>query len=84
MRTQDMTPEQIEKAKALQTPEEMFAYARDNGIDLTDEEMDAIAGGSFGIWSSEQKKTGKRTRPIRTNPIRTNPIPSQSERTKTI
>ena len=45
MRTEDMTPEQLEEAKALQTPEEMLAYARDNGIDLTDEEMDAIAGG---------------------------------------
>ncbi len=45
MRTQDMTPEQIEEAKKLATPEQMLAYARDNGIDLTDDEMDSIAGG---------------------------------------
>ena len=48
MRTEDMTPEQLEEAGKLQTPEEMLAYARDQGIDLTDEEIDAIAGGFLG------------------------------------
>ncbi len=54
MRTDDLTPEQLEEAKAFQTPEEMLAYARDNGIDLTDEEMDAIAGGGF--WTTYSKQ----------------------------
>ncbi len=47
MRTEDMTPEQLEEVKSLQTPEEMFAYAKDNGIDLTEEEMDSISGGDW-------------------------------------
>ena len=55
MRTEDMTPEQLEEAKALQTPEEMLAYARDNGIDLTDEEMDVVAGGG-GFWFEDKSK----------------------------
>ena len=49
MRTQDMAPEQIEEAKKLATPEQMLAYARDNGIDLTDDEVDGIAGGYVRI-----------------------------------
>ncbi len=53
-----MTPEQLEEAKALQTPEEMLAYARDNGIDLTDEEMDVVAGGG-NFWTIDKSKCPK-------------------------
>ena len=56
MRTQDMAPEQIEEAKKLATPEEMLAYARDNGIDLTDDEMDSIAGGYDSDSDSGKEK----------------------------
>ena len=41
----DLTPEQIEKAKECTTPEELAAFAEAEGIELTDEQLDAIAGG---------------------------------------
>ncbi len=45
MRLEDLSPEQIEQAKRCETPEERMAFITGNDIDLTDEQMDAIAGG---------------------------------------
>ena len=50
MRLEDLSPEQIKLAKACSTREERLAFIADNGIDLTDEEMDALAGGT-GLFS---------------------------------
>ncbi len=51
MRREDLTPEQIEEAKKLSTTEEILKYARENEIDLTDEEMESISGGD-GMWKT--------------------------------
>ena len=58
MRLEDLSPEQIKLAKACSTREERLAFIADNGIDLTDEEMDALAGdtGLFSGLFSGQKE----------------------------
>ena len=47
----DLSPELSEKVKACKTPEEIFEAAREEGYELSDEELDAIAGG--GKWSNK-------------------------------
>ena len=37
-----------EKAKACKTPEELLALAKKEGYKLSDDEMEAVAGGSWG------------------------------------
>ena len=41
----DFTPEQIEKARACDTPEELFALAKEEGVALSDEMLEQISGG---------------------------------------
>lgn len=48
MNFEDLTTEQKEKAIACKTPEEVLALAKEEGIKLTDEELQAVAGG--GDW----------------------------------
>ena len=45
MKLEDLTPEQQEKAKGCKTTEELFALAEAEGIELSDSELEAIAGG---------------------------------------
>ena len=45
MEYKDLTPEQKEKARACKTPEEMLALAQEEGYDLTDDELEGVAGG---------------------------------------
>jgi hypothetical protein len=40
-----LTPELIEKAKKCETLEERMAFIEDNGIELSDEQLESIAGG---------------------------------------
>ena len=47
MKFEDLTPEQQEKAKACKTPEEIFALAKENGYEMTEEEIDSVSGGKF-------------------------------------
>jgi hypothetical protein len=42
----NLTKEQIEKASTLKTPEEMLAYEQQEGIELTNEQTEAISGGA--------------------------------------
>ena len=50
----NFTPEQLEKAKATTSTEELLELAKSEGIDLTDEQLDAVAGGSNDdYWESE-------------------------------
>jgi len=45
MNFDDLTDEQKAKAKACKTPEEMLALAREEGYELTDEELEGVSGG---------------------------------------
>ena len=45
MDIKDLTPEQIEKAKACKTAEELLELAKAEGVELSDEQLDGIAGG---------------------------------------
>ena len=40
-----LTEEQIAKVKACKSQEEMLALAKEEGIELTDEQLEAISGG---------------------------------------
>ena len=39
-------PELQEKLKAAKTPEDLVALAKDEGMELTDEQLESLAGGS--------------------------------------
>ena len=41
-----LTDEQIAKVKGCKTQEEMLALAKAEGIELTDEQLEAVSGGS--------------------------------------
>ena len=43
----NLTEDQIAKAKQCRTPEEFLAMDGAKGIELTDEQMDAVSGGVF-------------------------------------
>ena len=47
MNIEDLSPEILEKAKACKTPEELAALAREEGVELSDEQLEAISGGSW-------------------------------------
>ena len=48
---EDLTPEQQEQVKACKTPEDMLKVANSIGYKLSEEELDAIAGGGF--WDND-------------------------------
>ena len=51
MNYENLTAEQMEAVKACKTPDEMLALAREQGYELSEDELDAVAGGSF--WNCE-------------------------------
>ena len=51
MNVNDMSLELREKARACRTPEELFELAKEEGMEIPDEELDGIAGG----WCSEHE-----------------------------
>ena len=55
MDIKDLTPEQMEKAKACKTPEEMLALAKEEGYELSEDELNAISGG-VSEWSAGRIK----------------------------
>lgn len=44
---EDLTPEQQERVKACKTPEDVLALARESGYELSDDELEGIAGGAW-------------------------------------
>ena len=46
----DLSPELREKARACSTPEELLELAREEGYELSDEELQSVAGGRVS-WS---------------------------------
>ena len=51
MNMNDLSPELQEKARACRTPEELFKLAEEEGMEIPDEQLDAISGG----WCSEHE-----------------------------
>ena len=47
MNFEDLSPELRKKAKACENPEEMIALAKEEGYELSNEELDAISGGKW-------------------------------------
>lgn len=46
---EDLTPEQMEKARACASADELIELAKAEGIELSDELLDSVAGGDS--WS---------------------------------
>ena len=44
---EQLTPEQMEKVRACKSPDELVELAKAEGLELNDEQLDAIAGGSW-------------------------------------
>ena len=44
---EDLTPEQKEKARACKSADELIALANSEGIELTDDQVEAISGGAW-------------------------------------
>lgn len=44
---EELTDEQRERARALKTPEEIVAFAKEQGIDITDDQLEAVSGGAW-------------------------------------
>lgn len=47
----DLSPELQEKVVACKTPEELFELAKSEGMELGEEELEAINGGMISGWS---------------------------------
>ena len=43
----ELTPEQMEKARECKSSDELVKLAQSEGIELTDDQLDAIAGGNW-------------------------------------
>ena len=50
------TESQIAKAKACKDQNELMELAKSEGVELTDEDLDAITGGERGLWEGDGKK----------------------------
>ena len=43
----NLSPEQIEKAKACKSAEELIALAKEEGFELSEEQLESLTGGIF-------------------------------------
>ena len=50
-RIKALTPEQRARAKQCKSAEELLALAKEEGYELTDDELEGISGGSF--WNCD-------------------------------
>ena len=66
-RYNNLSDEAKEKARACRTPEEILALAKEEGFELSDEELEGIAGGSSWLDQCGCDGRGfclKNTRPV--------------------
>lgn len=52
MDIQNLTPEQMAKARECTSVEDMLALAQQEGFELTDEQLEAVAGGAWDPFAS--------------------------------
>ncbi|MBP3866248.1 MAG: Nif11 family protein [Eggerthellaceae bacterium] len=57
MDIKDMPDSIKERAKACETPEELLALAKEEGYELSEEELDAVSGGDRGVWVEKDNCT---------------------------
>jgi predicted ribosomally synthesized peptide with nif11-like leader len=51
----DLSPELREKARKCKTPQEILNLARDEGYELSEDDLNAISGGvDWTLWCSDQ------------------------------
>lgn len=50
MNYSDLTPEQLKMAEG-KSPQELLKLAQEEGIELTDKQLETVAGG--GVWDSD-------------------------------
>lgn len=55
----NLSPEVQEKAKNCKSPEELLSLAKEEGYELTNEELEAISGGAWLIDSLNDSICGK-------------------------
>ena len=51
MNYEDLTPEQLDKARACKSAEELVELAKEEGVELTDEQIGMISGGGGDAWN---------------------------------
>ena len=51
MEFSDLSPELKEKARACETVDEVLALVKEEGIELSEDDLDAINGGMVSGWS---------------------------------
>ena len=51
MRFEGLTPEQMEKARACKTTEDVLKLAKEEGYELSDEELGTVSGGDWDCWT---------------------------------
>ena len=61
MEFNDLTPEQQEQARACKTPEDVLSLAKEDGIELTEEQLEAVSGGSWNDCDTYNGEKHKRT-----------------------
>lgn len=49
MDIKDLTPEQMERAQACESREDLIALAKEEGVELTDEQIEEISGGGCDL-----------------------------------
>lgn len=59
-----LSPEQIEKVKTCKSSDELLQIARDEGVQLTDEQLSAVSGGSCSDDDDEKKDSDGKQRKI--------------------
>ena len=47
MQFEDLTQEQLDKARACTSAEELMALAQQEGIELSDQELESVSGGAW-------------------------------------
>ena len=56
MNLEDLSPELRNKARKCKTPEEIIALAKEEGYELSEEELQSVSAGvSWSLWCSDQK-----------------------------
>ena len=53
----NLPPELKEKAKACENPEELLELAKAEGIELTEEQLDSVSGGTWGCSDNDIPET---------------------------